>query len=118
MATPANLNPILEWRIPRTSQDPLHVSLNRGEGLFVVDPNGSEKSALIQQLISKHQGQKIRRISAHRRTSLSSGSLNLTPLSRKRFEQEITSYERAYEALWREEYAEQKQSAILFDLVA
>ena len=118
MDTTANLGPSLEWDIPLTSHEPLHVSLKRGESLFVVGPNGSGKSALIQHLISSHEGQNIQRISAHRQTWLGSGSLNLTPLSRKQFEQESTSYERQYEALWREDYAEQKQSAVLFDLVA
>ena len=118
MDTAANLSPILEWDIPRTSHEPLHVSLVRGESLFVVGPNGSGKSALIQHLISSHRGRNIRRISAHRQTWLGSGSLNLTPLSRKKFEQQNTSSEREYEALWREQNAERKQSAVLFDLVA
>ena len=64
MDTTANLGPILEWDIPRTSDEPLHVSLNRGECLFVVGPNGSGKSALIQHLVSGHEGRNIRRIAA------------------------------------------------------
>ena len=118
MDASANPNLILECDIPRTSGEPLHVSLSQGECLFAVGPNGSGKSALIQHLISSHRGLKIQRISAHRQTWLSSGSLNLTPLRRKQFEQDNTNYERGYEALWREQYAEQKQSAVLFDLVA
>ena len=118
MDTTANLGPSLEWDIPLTSDEPLHVTLNRGECLFVVGPNGSGKSALIQHLISTHRGRNIRRISAHRRTWLSSGSLDLTPLGRKQFGQEDTDIERNYESLWQDHNAEQKQSAVLFDLVA
>ena len=118
MDTTANLGPSLEWGIPRTAQEPLHVSLNRGECLFVVGPNGSGKSALIQHLISSHQGRNIRRISAHRQTWLGSGSLDLTPLGRKEFGEEDTDTERNYQSLWQEYNAERKQSAVLFDLVA
>ena len=56
--------------------------------------------------------------SAHRQTWLGSGSLDLTPLRRKQFEQQNSSREREYEALWQEQNAERKQAAVLFDLVA
>ena len=118
MDTSADLTPISEWDIPRTSGEPLHVSLRSGECLFVVGPNGSGKSALIQHLMSSHQGRKIRRISAHRQTWLDSGSLNLTPLGRRQFEENSTNRERNNEARWRDYDSQQKQSAVLFDLVA
>ena len=118
MDTGSNLTPHVQWDIPHTSGEHLPISLHAGACLFIVGPNGSGKSALIQHLISSHQGQNIRRISAHRQTWLGSGSLNLTPLSRKQFEQQNTSNEKEYEALWREHNAERKQSAVLFDLVA
>ena len=118
MDTGVNQPPSMKWDIPRISGEPLHISLDGGDCLFVVGPNGSGKSALIQHLLSGHSGRNIRRISAHRQTWLGSGSLNLTPLSRKQFEQQNTSSEREYEALWRENNGERKQSAVLFDLVA
>ena len=68
------------WDIPRIAGGPLSISLQAGDCLFVVGPNGSGKSALIQHLVTSHDGQDIRRISAHRQTSLESGSLDLTPL--------------------------------------
>ena len=73
---------------------------------------------MIQHFVSGHQGRNIRRISAHRQAWLDSGSLNLTPLSRKQFEQQNTNLEKQYESLWQDYNAEQKQSAVLFDLVA
>ena len=118
MTTPLNLQNSIHWDIPRTSGGPLPVSLQPGDRLFIVGPNGSGKSALIQHFVSGHQNQNIRRVSAHRQTWLGSGSLDLTPLRRKKFEQQNTSQEREYEALWQEYNAERKQAAVLFDLVA
>ena len=106
------------WQIPRVSRDALPLSLQPGDRLFIVGPNGSGKSALIQHLVTGHQGPNIRRISAHRQTWLDSGSLNLTPLGRRQFEENSTSRERSYEARWRDYDSQQKQSAVLFDLVA
>ena len=118
MDTGASQTPSVKWSVPTTSGEPLQIALNRGDCLFVVGANGSGKSALIQHLVSSHQGQNIRRVSAHRQTWLGSGSLNLSPLGRKQFEQNSTSMEREYQALWQEYYSEEKQSAVLFDLVA
>ena len=117
MDTDGNLSN-MNWDIPRISGDPLPISLQSGDRFFIVGSNGSGKSALIQHFVSGHQDRNIRRISAHRQAWLDSGSLNLTPLSRKQFEQNNTSTEREYEALWQDYNAEQKQSAVLFDLVA
>ena len=117
MDTDGNLSN-MNWDIPRISGVPLPISLQSGDRFFIVGSNGSGKSALIQHFVSEHQDRNIRRISAHRQAWLDSGSLNLTPLSRKEFEQNNTSTEREYEALWQDYNAEQKQSAVLFDLVA
>ncbi len=118
MTTPANPQSSMNWDIPRISEEPLPISLQPGDCLFIVGPNGSGKSALIQHLVSGHRGRNIRRISAHRQTWLGSGSLDLTPLGRKQFGEQDTDVERNYGALWQEYNAEQKQSAVLFDLVA
>ena len=116
MEAPSGHN--MTWDVPRISGEPLPISLQSGDRFFIVGSNGSGKSALIQHFISEHRDRNIRRISAHRQAWLDSGSLNLTPLSRKQFEQQNTSIEREYESLWQEYNAEQKQSAVLFDLVA
>ena len=108
----------INWDIPRVSGEPLPISLQSSDRLFIVGPNGSGKSALIQHLLSGHQGRNIRRISAHRQTALGSGSLDLTPLARKQFGEEDTDMERDYRSLWQEHNSAQKQAAVLFDLVA
>ena len=118
MTTPVNPQSSTNWAIPGILGEPLPVSLQPGDRLFIVGPNGSGKSALIQHFVSGHQSQNIRRISAHRQTWLGSDSFDFTPLRRKQFEEQNTNLEREYEALWQEYNAEQKQAAVLFDLVA
>ena len=118
MTTAGNLPSSMNWDVPRISGEPLPISLQSGDHIFVVGPNGSGKSALIQHLVTGHPGRNIRRISAHRQTWLDSGSLNLTPLGRRQFEEQSTDRERNYEARWRDYNSQQKQSAVLFDLVA
>ena len=99
------------WDIPRIAGEPLSISLHAGDCLFVVGPNGSGKSALIQHLVSSHAGKHIRRISAHRQTSLDSGRLDLTPFGRRQFEEQSINQERSYESRWRDRNSRQKQSA-------
>ena len=108
----------IDWDIPRISEQPLKLTLEVGSRLFIVGTNGSGKSALIQQFVSSNAGKKIRRISAHRQTWFASGSINLTPYTRKQFEQNNAHYERETSARWMDHDSEQKQMAVLFDLVA
>ena len=108
----------MNWNIPQISGQPLQITLKANDRLFIVGANGSGKSALIQQLVSSNQGEKIKRISAHRQTWFQSGSLDLTPQSRKQFDKNSTGSERQDQARWRDDYAQQRQSVVLFDLVA
>ena len=108
----------MDWTIPRMSGQLLQVPLGVGDRLFIVGTNGSGKSALIQDFVSSRQDEKIRRLSAHRKTWLESGSIDLTPLDRKNFDQYFMKSEKQMQARWRDEYAQQNQSAVLFDLVA
>ena len=108
----------MEWKIPTVSGNSLQLSFNAGDRLFLVGANGSGKSALIQHLVSMNPYEKIRRISAHRQTWFQSESIDLTPRTRREFGQHITGQEVLDQARWRDEYAEQRQSAVLFDLVA
>ena len=58
--------------IPKLSGDPLSISVDVGQQVFVVGPNGSGKSALIQHGVTSLGAQNVRRISAHRQTWLQS----------------------------------------------
>ena len=103
--------------IPRLSGDSLPISIEAGDQLYVVGANGSGKSALIQRFTSQG-GHAIRRIAAHRQTWFQSGNLDFTALSRRQFEQNSMNWERQANARWMDHSPEQKQSAVLFDLVA
>ena len=104
--------------IPQLSCEPLQIPLEVGGQLFIVGANGSGKSSLIQHFVSTNESLKIRRISAHRQTWLSSGSLNFTALSRKEFETNSIGWEKRSDARWMDRGAEEKQWAVIFDLVA
>lgn len=108
----------MNWNIPQISDQPLQITLGANDRLFIIGANGSGKSALIQYLMSASQGAKIKRISAHRQTWLQSGSIDLTPRRRKRFDQQDIQQEMQYQSRWQDIYAQQRQSAVLFDLVA
>ena len=108
----------MDWTIPRMSGQPLQIPLGVDDRLFIVGANGSGKSALIQDFISSRPNEKIRRISAHRKTWLKSGSIDLTPLARKEFEKVFMQRETQMHARWRDDNAQQIQSAVLFDLIA
>ena len=108
----------MTWNIPQISGQTLTISLDAGDQLFMVGANGSGKSALIQQLVSSNPARTIRRISAHRQTWFNSGSIDLTPRTRRDLDDQFIYIESKYEARWKDEHAQQKQSAVLFDLVA
>ena len=108
----------MNWNIPQISDQPLQITLEAADRLFIIGANGAGKSALIQYLMSSSQGAKIKRISAHRQTWLQSGSIDLTPRSRKQFDQQDVQQEMQYQSRWWDHYAQQRQSAVLFDLVA
>ena len=108
----------MNWNIPRTSGQALPISLRIGDRLFMVGANGSGKSALIQHLVSSNPNRTIRRISAHRQTWFNSGSIDFTPHLRREFDKRYMRYETQSDARWKDENAQQKQSAVFFDLVA
>ena len=108
----------MQWSIPQPSGDPLAIKLEAGKQIFVVGPNGSGKSALLQHLAASSGKGKIRRIFAHRQTWLHSGSLTLTPESRRQFERDRRHYETIQDSLWIDHRGEATHAAVLFDLVA
>lgn len=108
----------MDLEIPRTSADPLKLILGPGDRLYIVGANGSGKSALIQYLISSQPGTEIRRIAAHRQTWLESGSIDFTPRRRRQFDRQMTERETNRQARWRDFHGQERQSAVLYDLVA
>ena len=108
----------MKWNIPQTSGQVLPISLDAGDRLFMVGANGSGKSALIQHLVSSIPTRTFRRISAHRQTWFNSGSIDFTPRNRKQFDEQYLQFERQLDSRWKDYHAQQKQSAVFFDLVA
>ena len=108
---------MIKLNIPRISEEPLSLTLENGDQLFVVGANGSGKSALLQHWISSDDEGKISRISAHRQAWFAYGGINLTPAQRREFDESNRHMERRSDALWKDYNAEGKQSSVLFDLV-
>ena len=108
---------MIKLNIPRIDDEPLSLTLENGDQLFVVGANGSGKSALLQHWTSSDDEGKISRISAHRRTWFETGSIQLTHDGLRRLDRMEGIYERRPDALWKDRDAARKQSAILFGLV-
>ena len=108
----------MQLTIPRISEEPLITSIEQGQQLYVVGTNGSGKSALFQHWASSMDVSSVRRIAAHRQTWLASGDLSFTARSRRQFEQNRLHWDSQEDARWMEEYPAERQSAVLFDLVA
>ena len=106
----------VNFDIPKISGDLINLSLGMGDRLFVVGANGSGKSALMHHLALNVSTNKIKRITAHRQTSLNSGTINFTPAQRTRFSTNYLGYNRSNESRYLDNYAGEEQSAILFDL--
>ena len=108
----------MELTIPKISEDPLTISVDVGQQLYVVGANGAGKSALFQHWVTSVGGSNIKRIAAHRQTWFESGNLDFTARSRRTFKNNIRSWDTQVNARWMEQNAAQRQSAVLFDLVA
>ena len=108
----------MELTIPRPSGEPLTVSVDVGQQLYVVGANGAGKSALLQHWITSIGGPPVKRIAAHRQTWFQSGSLDFTARTRRDFESNVKGWDRDVNARWMEHNPAQRQSAVLFDLVA
>ncbi len=108
----------MELAIPTASGEPLAIPVELGEQLYVVGANGAGKSALFQHWVRSVGSPPINRIAAHRQTWLPSGNLAFTAQSRKQFEQNMVQWDRREDARWMEHSPSERQSAVLFDLVA
>lgn len=110
----------MDWDIPISIGEDSHlrIPLGTSDRLFIVGANGSGKSALIQHFVTSNQGASIRRLSAQRQNWFSSGSIDLTPKTRRDIATQSQNYDSRDDARWMDRNAEQRLSAVLFDLVA
>ncbi len=100
----------------RESNDPLLLSLEIGEMLFVLGANGTGKSSLMQTFYSAGS-EKTRRITAHRQTWFRSGSPEFTGKQRAQFERNVFSGDQDPDARWMDNYSEQRAQMAIYDLV-
>lgn len=108
----------LELNVPIIDSEPLIINLEADKRLFIVGANGSGKSALVQHAVQQVGAPNVRRISAHRQTWLQSGSINMTPQSRRQFDQQQWQQEQSTDSRWIDHHAGNQLSSVLFDLVA
>ena len=108
----------INWKIPRTSDEPIQLTVRNSDRLFIVGANGSGKSSLIQRLVEQARNKKIKRITAHRQTWFNSGSVNFTPASRQEYDRDMQRYNTHEEARSKDLRPSKDLSALLFDLVA
>lgn len=107
----------LRLEIPRISDSPLELTFCPGDLAFLVGANGSGKSALIQHMMAMRPGNYIERIPAHRRTWFHSDSVDITASDRSVYATNDFHQEMEDQARWTDVFAQQRQSAVLFDLV-
>jgi ABC-type molybdenum transport system ATPase subunit/photorepair protein PhrA len=96
--------------------DPLKLTVNVGEMIFILGANGTGKSSLMQAFTSASGG-KIRRITAHRQTWFRSGSPEFTGKQRADYEQNVHDHDRRAHARWMDDYAHQRAQMAIYDLV-
>jgi ABC-type lipoprotein export system ATPase subunit len=102
--------------IPRSTGEPLNLTVNVGENLFILGANGTGKSSLMQQLYRPHFAN-AQWISAHRQTWFSSNAMTLSPQEKRNFESHIRSRDTSLESRWKDDYATQRASIAIYDLI-
>lgn len=102
--------------IPRAVGEPLNLTVNAGENLFILGANGTGKSSLMQQLYTPHQAN-ARRISAHRQTWFSSNSTTLSPQQKREMEAGIRGGDTSLESRWKDDYSSYRASIAIYDLI-
>ncbi|MDB5293552.1 MAG: hypothetical protein JWL69_4793 [Phycisphaerales bacterium] len=96
--------------------EPLKLSVNVGEMLFILGANGTGKSSLMQAFATA-SSEKTRRITAHRQTWFRSGSPEFTGKQRTEYGRNVFNYDRQENARWMDDFAEQRAQMAIYDLV-
>ena len=102
--------------IPTSHQD-VRINIKDNTRLFIVGPNGSGKSALMQH-IAVSVSDKIRRITAHRKTWMESSTIDITSQARRQIDDQSTNQDRDVELRWKDKNSQTQIISVLFDLVA
>lgn len=102
--------------IPDPVGNALNLVLEEGERFFILGANGVGKSSLMHRIRNQHPGNS-RRITAHRQTWFSSGSLDLTPHGKRQTDSSIQSYDNSPHARWKDDYGHQRANVAIFELI-
>ena len=105
-----------QFEIPQTAKDPLLITLESGNRLFLPGANGTGKSSLLQRFYGKYP-QTAQRLTAHRQNWLASNASNLSPHQKKDMEQNIRGSDTQVESRWRDDYAQYRGGIALQALV-
>lgn len=92
------------------------LAMESGQIMFMVGPNGTGKSTLMH-MFTIQNNRNVRRITAHRQVWFNSDSVDITPASRIQTEQNITNNDRTEQSRWKDDYAQQRSQATIFDLI-
>lgn len=101
---------------PHQDEGQKTLTIESGQILFMVGPNGTGKSTLMHTFTSQNSGN-VLRITAHRQVWFNSDSVDITPASRIATEQNITNIDRQEQSRWKDDYAHQRSQATIFDLI-
>jgi ABC-type cobalamin/Fe3+-siderophores transport system ATPase subunit len=103
--------------IPTVGQSqPLELTVDNGQMIFILGANGTGKSSLMQ-LFSSAGSSNTRRITAHRQTWFRSGSPEFTGSQRLTYERDVFNYDRLSNARWMDDYSYQRAQMAIYDLV-
>ena len=101
---------------PAKNAEVQQLQLETGEMLFVLGANGTGKSSLMFLFNRQNHGH-TRKISAHRQTWMNSDALDMTPSAKIETEQSIYNEDRKQRSLYRDDYAAQRASMTIYDLI-
>ena len=101
---------------PRPNNEAQELQLEAGEMLFVLGANGTGKSSLMFHFNSQHSG-RVRKISAHRQTWMSSDALDMTPSAKMSTEKNMRSDDRNSYSRYRDNYAAARTSMTIYEII-
>ena len=102
--------------IPKGPEGELHIDAEPGDVVFVLGANGCGKSHLLKH-IARQLPQKAKRLAAYRQNFLMSDGPEMTAAQRQQLEGTLRGTEQRAESAWRDQYASQRLSSIIFDLI-
>lgn len=107
---------VLNLVIPLSVGEPLTLTINLGEHLFILGANGTGKSSLMQYLYTyNHTNAKW--ISAHRQNWFSSNAMSLSSQQKRDFESNARSADTNQQSRWKDDYAAQRASIAIYSLI-